>query len=294
MSKKNDASWRLHYAAVDHAAKEGEEIASVYDFTTPPIDPFEIIHAERSLIHAEGYDFGDAFDGRIKYVGPRFLICYNTRYNRWQHHGTHHSKVIFTVAHELGHFFLPAHREYLVTSRHPHGSLTEFTTDLLVEQQADAFASGLLTPRYLLRSTVNQTNFPSLEEIKRVRKDFQVSLTGLLVRWTQLSDFPSATIVTKDGRIQYGWVSQTLRERGAWRLRKGEPVTAKTAAAFINNDPTAAIYRDATGAASISNWIDFDPVRLLTEEHYFAVPHSGTVWILVTADETELPDSYWE
>ena len=288
MAKSNSLSWKFVYAAREHAANEGEEIAKAYQFDSAPVDPFRIIKAERRLIHAEGYNFGGAFDGLIRYIGPRFLLCYNTRYDAWPHVGTHHSKVVFTAAHELGHFFLPAHREYLVTSKQSHGSFTEFTADPLVEQQADSFASGLLMPRYLFRRIVNRSNFPSLRDIKAVRQTFQVSLTGMLVRWTQLSDFPCATIATKAGRIQFGWISQPLRDRGAWNLRRGQAVTAKDASAFIQSDPGATDYRDGTGSGAVNNWIDFDQVRLLTEEHYFAIPHSGCVWVLMTADEDEL------
>jgi hypothetical protein len=284
----NKRPWKLFYSARDHAAREGEEVAKVYSFTEPPVDPFAIIAKERKLIHAEGFDFRDAFDGRIKYVGPRFLICYNTQYNRWPHHGEHHSKIIFTVAHELGHYFLEKHREYLVTSRNPHGSFTEFTADPLVEQQADAFAAGLLMPNYLLRTFVNRNNFVTQETFLEVRSKFSVSLTGLLVRWVQLSDFPCAVIVARGGKIRYGWVSKSLRSCGAYRIRKGGEVVGKAASQFINSDISASKYRSATGSGAMRNWIDFDDVRLSTEEHYFAIPHTGTVWCLATANEDDL------
>tara|TARA_R110002049_G_scaffold276108_1_gene454251 strand:- start:2219 stop:3079 length:861 start_codon:yes stop_codon:yes gene_type:complete len=284
----DDSSWKYFYSVRKSAAREGEEIAKTYGFTQPPVDPFSIMSAERDLIHAEGYDFQSAFDGRIKYVGPRFLICYNTRYNQWPHSAKHHSKIIFTVAHELGHFFLPRHREYLVKSRNPHGSFTEFTADPLVEQEADFFASGLLMPDFLLRPIVNQNNFISLSEFHEVRRAFHVSLTGMLVRWTQLSDFPCATIAIKQGRILFGWVSEALSNRGAFRLKRNERVIGKDIKSFVNNDPRISKYREGSGSGSLLNWIDYDKTRLLTEEFYFAIPHTGTIWAHVIADENDL------
>ena len=281
-------NWKLLYAARNRAAQEGEGIAEIYGFSEPPIDPFSIIENERDLIHAGGFDFGNAFDGRIKYVGPRFLISYNTKYNKWQHSGRFHTKILFTVAHELGHFFLPEHREYLVTSKSPHGSLTEFTANQRVEQQADAFASGLLMPGYLLRPLINHANFPPLEYIHQIRKQFQVSLTGLLVRWTQLSDFPCVTIAIKDKKIQYGWISKSLRDLGAYAVLRGNTVKGRDALTFIDQDPEVRRFRHATGNGAIINWVDFDQVRLLTEEHFFAIPHTGTVWVIATADENDL------
>tara|TARA_A100001391_G_scaffold160381_2_gene119020 strand:- start:208 stop:1095 length:888 start_codon:yes stop_codon:yes gene_type:complete len=289
MSKR---SWNLHYAALNSAASLGETIANDFGFMAPPVNPFEIMDEERQLIYYEGADFRNSFDGRIKFVGPRFLICFNTKYNEWSHQGEHHSKILFTIGHELGHFYLPRHREYLVRSGESHGSFSEFTSDPLVEQQADFFASGLLMPAYLLRPIVNSQNFISRERFHQTRKSFEVSLTGMLVRWTQLSDFPCATVAVKNGIIQYGWVSAALRELGAFRVRRGQQVSCKSAKSFIAEDASSKRYREASGSGAIANWIEFDQYRLPTEEHYFAIPHSGTVWILLTADEQDLRDHY--
>lgn len=58
-------NWKLEQASKRRAEERGEEIASVSGFSAPPVDPFRIIDAERALIHAEGADFGDSFDGRL-------------------------------------------------------------------------------------------------------------------------------------------------------------------------------------------------------------------------------------
>ena len=199
---------------------------------------------------------------------------------------------MFTIGHELGHFFLPKHRQYLVQSGKSHGSFSEFTSDPAVEQQADFFATGLLMPAYLLRPIVNAQNFVTRERFHQTRKLFEVSLTGMLVRWTQLSDFPCATIAIKDGVVQYGWVSSALRQRGMFRIRRGERATCKAAKSFITDDISATRYREDSGSGTMANWIDFDEYRLSTEEHYFAIPHSGTVWVLITADEKDLRDRF--
>ena len=285
---RTNFEWKLYYASLDRAANEGEQIAKTYEFSEPPVDPFEIVETERELIHLEGDDFGNAFDGRIKYVGPRFLICLNTKYNRWPHTGKHHTKVIFTLGHELGHFFLEKHRDYLVRSKNHHDSFTEFTADPLVERQADMFSSGLLMPGYLLRPYVNRKNFVTLDEFHDIRTLFKVSLTGMLVRWTQLTDFPIATIAIKNGTIRYGWASKSLRDRGAFKIRKGQACRGKDVNEFIAKDSSLEKYRNSVGAGAIYNWIDFDKVRLSTQEFYFAIPHTKTVWGLAFADESEL------
>lgn len=293
MTMNSSLAWKLLYAAREKAAREGEEVAKISDFAIPPVDPFEIVESERELIHLEGANFGDCFDGRIRYVGPRFLMCFNNRYNDWPHEGHHHPKVTFTIAHELGHFYLPKHREYLVSSRRSHWSFSEFTANELVEQQADSFASGLLMPGYLLKRIVNSGNFPTKDLIHRTRSEFHVSLTGLLVRWTQLTNFPCATVAIRDGKIAYGWVSESLRKNGAYRLRRGEALRSRGAKDFVADDPSVSAYREGSSAGALFNWIDFDEYKLPTEEHYFALPYSGLVWAIVTADENDLQERYW-
>lgn len=283
--------WRQLHAARQHAVVEGERIAQVYEFDKPPVDPLKIIRAERRLIHAVGDDFGSAFDGRIKYVGPRFLICYNTRYDEWPHSGHHHSKVIFTIGHELGHYFIEEHRKILVATRTSHDSETEFVSDVLIEQQADHFAAGLLMPSRLFRPIINRKNFPTLDEIKELRRLFQVSLTGMLVRWAQLSDFPCATIAINDGYIQFGWVSEGFRRIGAYSVLRGEEVVGREALRFAETDPSISTYREGTGSGAVASWIDYDRVRLYTVEFYFAIPHTKTIWVFLLVDEYDLPET---
>jgi hypothetical protein len=289
-----DLSWNMLYAARDVAAREGEDVAMMYGFEHPPVDPFRIAKEERLLIELAEDDFGSAFDGRIKYVGPRFLICCNTRYNNWPHKGERHTKVVFTLAHELGHFFITSHRDYLVSSKKPHGSFTEFTADPLVEQQADYFATGLLMPSRLFRPRVNESNFPERSAVQAVRRDFHVSLTGMLVRWVQLTDFPCAVIGIRNSKIAFGWVSEPLRSRGIFQLHSGKPVQGRDARCFIEQDPSIAQYREGSGSGAMRNWLDYESTRLLTAEHYFAVPHTGTVWVLAFCDENEMESRPWD
>ncbi|MEM7811331.1 MAG: ImmA/IrrE family metallo-endopeptidase [Planctomycetota bacterium] len=283
------------YAKRLFAAKLGEETAGFCGFDSPPVDPFAIAQAESDLIHLVGDDFGNCFDGYIEYAGEqRFIICYNTKYNNWRHSGDFHTKILFTIAHELGHFFIEEHRRHLVGVKTGHVSFSEFSSDSLIEQQADYFAAGLLMPSSLLGPEVNTKNFPSHGEMHDIRRRFNVSLTGFLARWTQLSDFPCATVVVQDGLIQFGWISECLRELGAFRLSRGEEVSCKDASAFLRVGEPYQGYRDAEGSGSVANWIEYDRVRLPTQEFYYAIPHSNSVWILLIADESDLPTRWGE
>lgn len=283
------SSWKLEQVARDKAMRKGEDIATAYGFDAPPIDPFKIIDAERELIHAEGGDFGAYFDGRLSYVGPRFFLCYNTRYNAWPHRGAHHPKIRFTVGHELGHFFLDEHRKYLVANRKPHGSKTEFESQQQVERQADSFSAGLLMPEYVLRPRINDEAEPSLESIRSAARDFDVSMTAMMVRWTQLSHFPCATICVRDRTIQWGFVSEGFRSAHLYRARRGAALVGKAANAFLELEPGLGEYREGEGLGLAKSWLDWDGDRIPVTEYYMAIPYSRCLLVFVAADEEDLP-----
>ena len=161
--------WKLEQGKLKKAAEYGEQIARDAEFSQSPIDPFIVIQNEQKRIKTFGDDFGNDFDGRLEYQKPSFLLFYNTKYDSWPHVGTHHPKVIFTIGHELGHYFLQHHRDYLMRGGGAHGSVTEFQSNRLVEREADSFSSGLLMPKYLLGKIANR-NPPSLEAVKEARR----------------------------------------------------------------------------------------------------------------------------
>ncbi len=286
-----DSPWKLDQAAYEAAEAKGEEIARLHDCTSAPVDPFRIVDAEQSLIHIEGDDFGDAFDGRLSYVGPRFLLCYNTKYDRWPHRGSHHPRTRFTIAHELGHFFLEEHRRTLVLRKATHASFTEFAASTRVERQADSFASGLLMPKYLLAPRINQESDPEPEVIRALASEFEVSMTGLLVRWVRLSHFPCATLCIREGRIAWGFVSAAFRESGLWRARRGDGVHSSPAARFIGDDPAIQRYREGRGHGQAEDWIESSGAAVPVREFYWAIPYSEAVMVFLSADEGDLPIS---
>jgi len=282
------AAWRHYFSEREAALRQGEIVSETYNFNEPPVDVFRILKRERRLIHAVGDDFGNAFDGRIRYVGNRFLLCCNTRYDKWQHSGKHHSRVVFSIAHELGHYFLDHHRRCLVANQVAHDSFSEFSSHKLIEAEADHFASGLLMPSRLMKPQINQSNFPDLDAIRSVRKSFDVSLTGLLARWTQLSDFPCATIATRNGKIEFGWTSEAFQNLGCFKARRGHTPECKYFRQFVAGNKPVTGYAEGEGTGSTDYWIELARHEFTTSEMYFAIPHTGLIWVFVCCDETDI------
>lgn len=288
-----DPKWKQEQATRDFALAKGEEVSKLNGFCTGPVDPFKVIASESGQVLAKGDDFGDSFDGRLSYHDGTFLLLYNTRYNHWPRIGMHHPKVRFTIAHELGHYFLDGHREFLVRRREAIESFTEFESNKEVERQADAFAAGLLMPKQLVAPHVNCEPDATMASIKEAAREFDVSLTSMMVRWTHLSHFPCATLCIRSGLIQWGFGSEAFRACGLWRCRRGVAPKSVDAMKFLKSDSSCSVFREGTGAGRAQHWLEGDCDPLDVREHYLVIPYSQCIMVFVTAREEDLP-SGWE
>lgn len=288
-----DLQWKLEQNARDAALANGEELARLNGFSKGPVDPFKIIAKEGDLILAEGDDFRDCFDGRLSFHNGRFLLIYNTRYNAWPRNGPHHPKIRFTVAHELGHYFLDPHREFLVNRKKPIESFVEFESNRQVEREADAFATGLLMPAYLVGPRINCKTNATMSSLKLVANEFDVSLTSMLVRWTQLSHFPCATICIRNDKIQWGFVSGAFQKCGLWKAKRGSSVTSPDARRFAEADASFSSFREGVGTSRAQHWLEGECAPVEIQEFYLAIPYSQCLMVFLSADEDALP-SEWE
>lgn len=280
------SNWKADQGARDAAADLAEMTVLGLGITKPPVNPFDVIKSEHRRLMAFGDDFGDAFDGRLEYQKPRFIIFYNTKYDAWPHKGKHHPKVNFATAHEIGHFCLGRHRRYLKKGGSPHGSHTEFVSDNLSEREADAFAAGLLMPKFLADDVIN-AGPPEFKAVKEATDLFEVSLTSMMFRWVQLSNFPCAMCSVRDGTIEWGLTSEAFKKVGAYRVNRGEEVTSRAGTKFITADSSLSRYRDEEGWGSAEHWLDFDRRDLGVVEHFVAIPSTKQVLVFITADEDD-------
>lgn len=268
------------------AAQLAAEIAIAYGFKEPPVDPFRIAAQEHPALVLKGADFKSAFDGRLEYHPwkRRFLLFYNTKYDTVP--GVHHPRTRFSVGHELGHFFIEAHKEALLQG-HSHGSRSERFASDTVEAEADTFAANLLMPDFLFRSAVNKEPL-SGNRLDTLAAAFQTSLISTAIRSVQISDFPCAVMAIRDGKTVWTFCSQPLIEGNCYPNSNAFPSLAKDRwKAFQKGDITRynhsglardwfSIYGPAT---EFDLWLDahFIPVRVM-----------DTLLVLLTINETDL------
>jgi IrrE N-terminal-like domain len=121
------------------ARRKAEAFLRENGIETLPVDPFAIA-ASRDIIVEPKPDAAEGVSGMLLRHGDAFGILYAT-------HVPSEGFQRFSVAHELGHYFLDGHIDYVL----PKGSLVHtshagFVSGDQYEQEADNFAAGLLMP----------------------------------------------------------------------------------------------------------------------------------------------------
>ena len=206
------------------AGRSADELISQLDLS-PPVNPLVVARTEYPLLRAGGDDFGESFDGKLKYRKEKrcFVLMYNKRYDLGLPPGRLHPRTRFSISHELGHFFIEEHHKYLRGNGKPHGSFAEYRSDTVMELEADAFAASLLMPTHLIKPLVNAGEL-TRERLIELAERFDVSLVSAAIRSVRLCHYPCALVGIRDGSISWMFPSDAPNQRG--RLPATEHVTS--------------------------------------------------------------------
>ena len=218
--KKTNIDWQAEQHRQEMAGKQADALVARLKLTTP-IDPFKVVASEHPILKAGGRDFKNSFDGKLKFIREknRFLLFYNTKYDAGLPSGCFHPRTRFSIAHELGHYFIDQHHKYLRRGGKPHPSSSEFRSDVQMEREADAFAASLLLPTPIVRPIVNKGEL-SLDALDDIARDFKTSLVSTTIRSVCLSDFPCAVAGIRSGRIAWMFPSDQLIKGGCYPGKK--------------------------------------------------------------------------
>jgi hypothetical protein len=202
------------------ALRLGEKIALEHGFTALPVDPFKIAEAAQITIQAKPEELGGV-SGMLLKSGSNFGILYAT-----------HIKSVgfqrFSIAHELGHYFLPEHPEALFATSNRHESQACFSSKDIYEIEADNFAAGLLMPSSLFIPAMKKAG-DGLQALKHLAELCQTSLLATAIRYTQCAKEPLAIIVSSGNTIEYGFMSEELKEiKGIDWVKKGSILSKDT------------------------------------------------------------------
>ncbi|WP_375393495.1 ImmA/IrrE family metallo-endopeptidase [uncultured Sphingomonas sp.] len=197
----------------------------------------------------------------------------------------------FTVAHELGHFLIAAHRgDKQCTSK----DLMEMRRETLhqkEEAQANRFASGLLMPKPWFVAQTDGLGPPRIEHLRSLADTYGVSLEAAGNRYAELTPEACAFVFLRNGRVRYARPSRTFPALG---IRPGDAAPSDCA-----HSATGAARTDVATAA---DWLRPDPrprqpfirLQILDQVNGFqtALLHIDTAQQDDDEEEDDLVESY--
>lgn len=265
----------------DPIADLAREVLQTFRLWRLPVDPLEIIRKEG--IELEKGDYGEEFDARIEYYPQLDDFCiFQQQSGGWRTEG----RVRFSLAHELGHYYLPEHARRLREGK-THNSVGDYRSRDPLELQADEFAAALLMPFELFRRELDsfRCGFCDLKDIGRLADRLGTSLTSTARRYCQCDREPCTVFFSEAGAVRWGVASTDMKMRQMYYYKNGNapPDGSKTAALWDQLDRGE--QGDlVSGTVDAYAWFDYPRAKYLWEE---AMPlgNTGIVITQLTPEE---------
>jgi hypothetical protein len=239
-----------------------------------PVDPFEIA-ARKDILCQANSSLGSGISGCMMKVGDNFGIVYSTRFpsEGFQR---------FTVAHELGHYFMDGHVSHLFANgQNLHQSHSGFLSSDTHEKEADAFAAGLLMPKLAFQQAIGDAG-EGIGAIEALASQCRTSLTATAIRLAELSPQPLAVLCSTASKVDFAVMSDTMRFnfRLTWPKR-GAGIPSNSTTALLNSDETnVRTGRRMSGEASLADWFHAERDHQLNEEAIGLGEYGRTLTIL--------------
>jgi Zn-dependent peptidase ImmA (M78 family) len=218
------------------AKQVAEKLVQKLSITSLPVDPFSIAEKYEILVEPKP-DTTDGVSGMLLRYGDLFCIMYAT-------HIPNVGFQRFSVAHELGHYFLEGHSDHVFGGGEEHESQAGFSSTDQYEKEADHFAAGLLMPGHLFRPIALRYD-PGLRTVETLAQLCCTSLTATAIRYTELTNAPVAVIMSTHQHVDFCSMSESLKHKGHFDwIKKSSPVPENTATFRFNSSPDRVIQAD--------------------------------------------------
>lgn len=242
------------------AEAQAAQVSAKHKIIALPVDPFAI--AEREGITCEKLSSVlPGVSGCLVTAGNKFGIFYSDSFSS---EGLRR----FTVAHELGHYFLEGHWKHIFADGNArHVSDSGFSSDEQCEREADAFAVALLMPDEPFRAACARVQ-PGLTAVETLAEKCGTSLTATAIRYATLSKDPIAVVCSKDNRVEFAFMSDILKQRRDlnW-IKKNSGIPDGTETSRFNKNPmNVTEAKRATSCSTLDVWFDCDSRSTIIEE----------------------------
>lgn len=254
----------------------GEKIAADRGFTTFPVDPFAIAAKEDILVEAKDPD-RKGMSGCIVFNDDGVGIIYATdiRSEGFRR---------FTVAHELGHYFLEGHPEEILKTGPVHFSRAGFVQgSSSIEIEADHFASGLLMPTRLTREALYKSPI-GLSGVQHLATVAEASLTAAAIRTAECAPYPVAVIVSEREQVSYGFMSEGFKKLGRLRfLRNGDGLPHTGTRDFNAVADNIRLGRSVCSQSTLAEWFD-GPTGIALDEEVIGLGSYGYTLTVLSSE----------
>lgn len=247
------------------------------------VDPLAIAAKKDIMVQAKP-DTADGVSGILVKAGDTFGIMYATHI---QNPGFQR----FSIAHELGHYFMSGHSDALLSAGF-HASHAGFVSNDPYEQEADFFAAALLMPQRAFSLALDEHE-PGMACIDALHRRCETSMTATAIRYSALTRDGVAVIMSRGPTIDWCFMSDGLKQaKGLNFLRKGTPVPANTATSEFNADKdNVRVGQRHSGEGSLRDWMDGDRAYRVIEEVVGLGQYGRTLTVLTCPSLTLRPEA---
>lgn len=225
--------------------------------TSLPVDAIRIAELKGITVQAAPAHM-KGFSGMLAQWDTNFGIMYST-------HIDNDGFRRFSIAHELGHYFMSGHVEQ-VLAKGSHISQAGFGSRDPYEQEADFFAAALLMPMRLIKPILARRE-DGLACIKSLAQECQTSLTASAVRYARMSTSGVAVILSQNGVIEFCLFSDAMKEAKVRWLRAGTPVPDGTLTSRFGKDPrNIAQARQDSENIDLMDWFESQSSHVISED----------------------------
>ena len=261
---------------LEMAKQKAEVVLHNEGITTLPVDPFAIAASCDIVVKAKP-GTAEGVSGMLLRHGDVFGILYTT-------HVPNEGFQRFSVAHELGHYFLDGHIDHVLPKDGVHASYAGFVSADPYELEADCFAASLLMPSGAFKRITRRRD-PGLTVVESLSKDCLTSLTATAIRYAELTDDAVAIIISTGLAVDFCFLSEAMKSLPelSWP-RKGSPVPKTTETAWLNANPERILRSDRSEREiDVMDWLGGTKSVLVWEEVVGLGRYGKTLTILSSA-----------
>jgi len=270
-SQKHQIAEQVPFKPALEPAEGARQLLRELNVQDIPIQPREI--AEQLQIVVWEREMESQYDGCLMRVGDTWGILLNNLIQS-------ESRKNFTIAHELGHYYLDGGQterqnsatdeedkvaEFVPQHRCQREDLRGFDSHQLEEQRANQFAVELLMPSPIFRADAADLPKIGLPAIDALAAKYSTSLTSTAIRYTRLSSHVCAVVLSEGGQIKYFAYSDGFRQNSDCYLAKNKPLHPNSVAALLAKGKSKAV-KEHQRKVPLSHWCSTQSDQPLVEQ----------------------------